>query len=53
MGEELHSQYLLSFPALQVEPGFHTLAVRVLNRRGLTIRARSGYWFGEIPAAKE
>ncbi len=53
MGEELHSQYLLSFPAQQVEPGFHTLAVRVLNRRGLTIRARSGYWFGEIPGPKE
>lgn len=53
MGEELHSQYLLSFPAQQVEPGFHTLAVRVLNRRGLTIRARSGYWFGDTPAPKE
>lgn len=53
MGEELHSQYLLSFPAQQVEPGFHTLAVRVLNRRGLTIRSRSGYWFGDIPVPKE
>jgi VWFA-related protein len=53
MGEELHSQYLLSFPAQQVEPGFHTLSVRVLNRRGLTIRARSGYWFGDVPGPKE
>ena len=50
---QLHSQYLLSFPAQQVEPGFHTLTVRVLNRHGLTIRARSGYWFGDVPGPKE
>jgi VWFA-related protein len=53
MGEELHSQYLLSFPAQGIEPGFHRLEVRVLSRRGLSVRARSGYWYGEIPGPKE
>ena len=53
MGEELHSQYLLSFPASGVEPGFHKLEVRVVSRGGLTVRARPGYWFGDIPGPKE
>jgi len=53
MGEELHSQYLLSFPVQGAEPGFHALTVRVLNRRGLSIRSRTGYWLGDIPGPKE
>ncbi|MGO9240376.1 MAG: VWA domain-containing protein [Bryobacteraceae bacterium] len=53
MGEELHSQYLLSFPASGVEPGFHKLEVRVVSRGGLGVRARPGYWFGDIPGPKE
>lgn len=47
VGEELHSQYLLSFTPAAPKPGFHTLAVRVKSRKDAVIRARPGYWAGE------
>jgi VWFA-related protein len=44
LGEELHSQYFLSYhPDDLTEPGFHTIRVEV-DRGGLTIRTRPGYW---------
>ena len=56
LGEELHSQYLLSFaaqePGQTIEAGLHSLEVKVKNRKGLTIRARSGFWFGELSEAQ-
>jgi VWFA-related protein len=44
LGEELHSQYFISYhPDDLTEPGFHTIRVEV-DRGGLTIRTRPGYW---------
>lgn len=44
LGEELHSQYLLSFAPEGAGPGFHTLEVRVKGKGKLQVRARPGYW---------
>jgi VWFA-related protein len=44
LGEELHSQYLLSYvPNNQEEGGYHEIRVDV-NRPHLEIRTRPGYW---------
>jgi VWFA-related protein len=43
LGEELNSQYVLSFTPEATEPGYHRLEVRV-NRPGVEVRARPGYW---------
>jgi VWFA-related protein len=44
LGEELHSQYFLSYhPDDLGEAGFHGIRVEV-DRGGLTIRTRPGYW---------
>lgn len=46
IGADLNSQYLLSYsPNNSKEPGFHTITVTV-NRPGLYVRARPGYWTG-------
>lgn len=52
LGEELHGQYLLSFPAKDAAPGYHELEVQVKDRRGLKVRARDGFWVAENPEAK-
>ena len=45
LGEELHSQYLLTYtPTNQDEAGYHNIVVEVL-RPGLKIRARDGYYW--------
>ena len=45
IGEELHSQYLLSYtPTNLDEAGFHTINVTVKGRPGLKIRVRPGYY---------
>jgi VWFA-related protein len=44
VGEELHSQYLLSYTAPRGEPGFHRIEVRLRDRPDAIIRARPGYW---------
>lgn len=45
IGKDLNSQYLLSYnPNNKEEPGFHTIKV-VVNRPGLVIRSRPGYWW--------
>ncbi|HYL37320.1 MAG TPA: VWA domain-containing protein [Bryobacteraceae bacterium] len=44
IGDELHSQYLLSYvPNNLSEGGFHDIRV-VVNRRNLEVRTRPGYW---------
>jgi VWFA-related protein len=44
VGEDLHSQYLLSFPGGPPDPKiFHSITVRT-KRAAATIRARPGYW---------
>ncbi len=44
LGDELHSQYLLSYaPTNMSEPGYHTIRVEV-NLPNLKIRTRPGYW---------
>ena len=48
IGKDLNSQYLLSYSPTsetQKEPGFHNIRVAV-NRPGLKIRTRPGYWWG-------
>jgi VWFA-related protein len=48
IGKDLNSQYLLSYSPSAVttkDPGFHTIRVAV-NRPGLKIRTRPGYWWG-------
>jgi VWFA-related protein len=49
LGEELQSQYLLSYsPNNQDQGGFHEIVVEV-NRPGLSIRTRPGYWVAARP----
>jgi VWFA-related protein len=44
-GEEIHSQYLLSFvPGESRNTGFHRIEVIVLSRPDAVVRARPGYW---------
>jgi VWFA-related protein len=46
IGADLNSQYLLSYsPNDKNEPGFHNIKV-VVDRPGLKIRSRPGYWWG-------
>ncbi|MGH9666498.1 MAG: VWA domain-containing protein [Bryobacteraceae bacterium] len=44
LGEEIHSQYLLSFTPVSPEPGFHTIEVKIRDRPELIVRTRPGYW---------
>lgn len=45
IGEELHSQYLLSFtPAVREEGAFHEIEVKVRDRTEVIVRTRPGYW---------
>lgn len=49
IGEELHSQYLLSYtPDNLDEGGFHDIRVEV-NRPRLEVRTRPGYWVAARP----
>jgi VWFA-related protein len=49
IGDELHSQYLLSYsPNNENEGGFHQIVVNVL-KPGLTVRTREGYWTAAKP----
>ncbi|MBV9082154.1 MAG: VWA domain-containing protein [Acidobacteriaceae bacterium] len=46
IGKDLNSQYLLSYnPNNKEEPGFHNIKV-VVDRPGLRVRTRPGYWWG-------
>ncbi len=45
IGEELHSQYSLSFtPRAEQKAEFHQIRVEVRNRPELSARTRPGYW---------
>ncbi len=45
LGNEIHSQYLLSFvPEESKNKGYHRLIVEVRGHNGAVIRARPGYW---------
>ncbi len=49
IGDELHSQYLLSYhPSNLDEPGFHRIVVEVL-KPGFKVRSREGYWIAGQP----
>jgi VWFA-related protein len=49
IGEELHTQYLLSYnPNNKLEGGFHEIRVEV-DRMGLNVRTRPGYWMAGKP----
>ena len=57
-GQEIHSQYLLSFAPISpghnglapvpsmpgAHPGYHRLSVKVISRPDAVVRARPGYW---------
>lgn len=44
-GEEIHSQYLLSFtPTASKKEGFHQIQVAIPSRPDAVIRMRPGYW---------
>jgi VWFA-related protein len=48
IGEELHSQYLLTYsPNNQDEAGYHEIEVRIL-KPGLKVRTRNGYWLARV-----
>lgn len=50
IGEELHSQYLISYrPNNLAEGGWHDIGVIVHGRSGLKIRKRHGYWMAGVP----
>ncbi len=50
IGEELHSQYLISYnPNNKLEGGWHTIRVEVRGRAGLEVRTRPGYWLAAVP----
>jgi len=50
IADELHSQYLLSYvPNDMAEGGFHEIRVTV-NRGGLEVRTRPGYWVAGAPS---
>jgi VWFA-related protein len=50
LGEELHSQYILSYtPNNTSEGGYHRIRVEV-NRANLEVRTRPGYWMAAKPA---
>ena len=45
IGEELHSQYLVSFEAApDARAEFHAIEVRIAGRPDVTVRTRPGYW---------
>lgn len=49
IGEELHSQYMISYsPSNKMEAGLHEIKVEVM-RPGLEVRTRRGYWIAANP----
>jgi VWFA-related protein len=48
IGEEIHSQYLISYnPNNKDEGGFHEISVEV-DRRDVKVRTRPGYWLASV-----
>jgi VWFA-related protein len=49
IGNEVHSQYLLTYlPSNRTEGGYHDIEVQV-HREGLKVRTRRGYWIAPRP----
>jgi VWFA-related protein len=47
MGEVLHAQYTITYtPNNRDEPGFHEIAVDVVDPNAHSVRSRPGYWLG-------
>jgi VWFA-related protein len=45
IGDEIHRQYILTFPPAPGKPGqFHTIRIEVRDRPDLKVRTREGYW---------
>jgi VWFA-related protein len=45
LGEELHSQYLLSFtPSTALDEAYHKIEIQVHGRTDVVVRTRPGYW---------
>jgi VWFA-related protein len=45
IGEEVHSQYILTFRPADGQPGmFHTIRVQVRDRPDFKVKTRDGYW---------
>lgn len=44
LGEEIHSQYLLSYVPSNEEGGYHNIHVDVIGRPNMKVRSRPGYW---------
>lgn len=44
VGEELHSQYLLSYAPETGQYGYHTVVVKLRDRPTAVVRNRPGYW---------
>jgi hypothetical protein len=44
LGEDLHSQYVVSFAPDPPEEGYHVLEVNVTRKGTFQVRARAGYW---------
>ena len=49
LGEEIHSQYVISFIPKEPQPGYHTLTVQVQPGTNFRIRTRPGYWANSTP----
>jgi VWFA-related protein len=50
IGEELHSQYTLSFtPASPIDHAYHEIQVRIVSRPDARVRTRPGYWHSDTP----
>jgi VWFA-related protein len=48
VGNEIHSQYLISYaPNNTAEGGFHEIEVEV-NRPNIKVRTRPGYWLASL-----
>ena len=47
IGGELHAQYTLSYRPTDTGAGdYHEIKVEVVNRRGVKVRSRPGYYLG-------
>jgi VWFA-related protein len=48
IGEELHSQYLLSFPQASSDGRYHEVQVRLPKHPEFLVRCRPGYWANSV-----
>ena len=51
LGEEVHGQYILSFPQRENSTGIHEIEVLAPNHGDIVIRSRRTYWAGEATVA--